>query len=78
MSKYRVWTSPLTNNIYAGSVSKNGLIAKVKHNVTDDAVRSVAEHLLIADQKLLFDFKGKKYELKVVEVKQEITTFKRH
>ena len=66
--KYKVGCSPLTSEIYAGSVSKTGLWGK-KHNVTDTAVGAVAQHLLQKDEELRFEYQGKKYALKVVEIK---------
>ena len=69
MKEYKVGCSPLTSEIYAGSVSKTGLWGK-KHNVTDTAVGAVAQHLLQLDEKLQFQYRGKTYELKVVEVSE--------
>jgi len=67
MGNYKVGCSPLTSEIYAGSVLKSGLWGK-KHNVTDSAVGAVAQHLLQKDAELRFECKGKKYALKVVEI----------
>lgn len=67
MSNYKVGCSPLTSEIYAGSVSKTGLWGK-KHNVTNTAVGAVAQHLLQKDEELRFEYQGKKYALKVVEI----------
>jgi hypothetical protein len=69
MSKLKVGCSPITGVIYAGSVSKTGLWGKNKTDVTDEAISSVAQSLLITEEKLLFIYNGKKYELKVVESK---------
>jgi len=70
MSNYKVGYSPLTSEIYAGSVSKNGLWGK-KHLVTDTAIRSVAEFLLDKNITITFSAKGKQYSMKVEELKSE-------
>ncbi len=67
MPDYKVGCSPLTSEIYAGMVSKTGLWGK-KHVVTDTAVGAVAQHLLQKDEELRFNYKGKKYALRVVEI----------
>jgi hemin uptake protein HemP len=68
MSKIRIGCSPLTGTIYAGSVSKTGLWAKNKVDVTDEAVRAVAQSLLQTEEMLRFSHGGKQYELKVVQL----------
>ncbi len=65
MSEFKVGVSPLTNRIYAGKVLKSGIWGPVKHDVTDDALGSVAAHLLVAKQKLEFEFQGKKYNNRI-------------
>ena len=70
MSDFKVGCSPLTSKLYAGKVLKNGTWGSVKHDVTDTAVVAVAQHLLQLDEKLLFQYRGKTYELKVVEVSE--------
>lgn len=70
MSNFKVGCSPLTSEIFAGTVSKNGLWGK-KHNVTQTAVGAVAQHLLQKDEELRFNYQGKKYALRVVELKDE-------
>lgn len=70
MSDFKVGCSPLTSNIFAGKVLKNGTWGNVKHDVTDTAVGAVAQHLLQLDEKLQFQYRGKTYELKVVEVSE--------
>ena len=72
MENYKVGCSPLTSEIYIGSVSKTGLWGK-KHNVTDTAVSAVAQHLLQKDEEMKFQYRGKKYALRVVEITE---TFK--
>lgn len=67
MSEFKVGCSPLTSEIYAGTVSKNGLWGK-KHNVTATAVGAVAQYLLQRDEQMVFTYMGKEYSLKVVEL----------
>lgn len=67
MADFKVGCSPITSKIYAWKVLKNGIWG-VKHDVTHTAVSAVAEHLLQLEQKVRFDYDGKPYELKVVEV----------
>ena len=69
MSNYKIGCSPLTSEIYAGTVSKTGLWGK-KHNVTETAVGAVAQHLLQLDEELRFNYQGKKYALRVVEINE--------
>lgn len=71
MPDFRIGCSPLTSKILAGRVLKNGMWGATKHDVTDTAVSAVAQHLLQLDQKMEFQYQGKTYELKVVEVKKE-------
>lgn len=66
MSEFKVGCSPLTSEIYAGSVSKNGLWGK-KYNVTDTALSAVAQYLLQKDEQMVFTYRDKEYSLMVVE-----------
>ena len=68
MSKIRIGCSPITGTIYAGSVSKTGLWGKNKVDVTDEAIRSVAESLLQTDEVLQFKHEGDWYELSVKKI----------
>ena len=68
MSKIRIGCSPITGTIYAGSVSKTGLWGKNKVDVTDEAIRSVAESLLQTDEVLRFSYEGEWYELGVKKI----------
>jgi hypothetical protein len=68
MSKIRIGCSPITGTIYAGSVSKTGLWGKNKVDVTDEAIRSVAESLLQTDEVLQFKHEGDWYELAVRKI----------
>ena len=67
-SKIRIGCSPITGTIYAGSVSKTGLWGKNKVDVTDKAIRSVAESLLQTDEVLRFSYEGEWYELGVKKI----------
>ena len=68
MSNFKVGCSPLTSKIYAGKVLKDGIWGLVKYDVTESCISSVAQHLLQLDIKFKFQYKGKTYDLKVVEV----------
>lgn len=68
MSEFKVGCSPITSKIYAGKVSKNGLWGTTKHDVTDTAVLSVAQHLLQLNESVQFDYEGNTYELKVEKI----------
>ncbi len=50
MSKMKVGCSPLTSEIFAGKVLKDGTWGANKQNVTDTAVGAVAQHLLQLDE----------------------------
>lgn len=68
MKSFKVGCSPLTSRLFFGNVLKNGMWGNTKHDVTDSAVGSVAQHLLQLDQKMRFNYKGEEYEIKVVKV----------
>jgi hemin uptake protein HemP len=70
MSKIRIGCSPITGTIYAGSVSKTGLWGNNKVDVTDEAVKAVAQSLLQTEEMLRFSHDGKQYELKVVPINE--------
>lgn len=64
--EFKVGCSPITNKIYAGKV-KNGTWIGEKHDITNDAVRSVAENLLRSQEKYLFSMNGERYEMKITK-----------
>jgi hypothetical protein len=68
MADFKVGCSPITSKIYAGNVTTKGMWGKVKHDVTDTAVSSVAQHLLQLKELFQFEYRGKTYQLKVDEV----------
>lgn len=72
MSKLVVGCSPITSEIFAGRLNKEGTMWKgEKHDVTKTAVSAVAQHLLQKDEVMEFVYKDdKKYQLQVVEVKE--------
>jgi hypothetical protein len=69
MSEFKIGCSPITSGIFAGIVLKSGMWAAKKHNVTETAVGAVAQHLMQKDEEMQFNFEGKKYALRVVELK---------
>ena len=71
MTSFKVGCSPLTSEIFAGNVSESGMWSVRKHNVTDTAVGAVAQYLLQKDEEMQFNYKGKKYALRVVELNEE-------
>jgi hypothetical protein len=68
MTKIRIGCSPITGTIYAGSVSKTGLWGNNKCDVTQEAVRAVAQNLLQTDEKLQFKYEDDWYELSVKKI----------
>lgn len=70
MTKFKVACSPLTSTIFAGKIVKDGMWGSVKHDVTDDAVTAVAQHLLQKNVRSVFTYKGKQYEMKVTEIEK--------
>lgn len=71
MSKFKVGCSPLTSQIFAGTVKKDGTWGVNKKDVTDTAPAAVAQHLMQLKESIEFRYgrDGKKYRLQVVEVK---------
>ena len=54
--------------VYAGILKPNGKEWKEKTDVTMAATSAVAQHLLENNTMFRFEYEGKKYVLKVVEV----------
>ena len=69
MSDYKAGYSELSGKIYAGKVLKTGVWSSTKHEITDSAVSSVAYLLLKQDEQFQFEYQGKKYSMKVREIK---------
>lgn len=65
MTKYHVGCGAF--GIYAGVLNKNGDKWLYKSDVTDECIGASAQFLLQNDQRLKFDYKGKRYCLKVEE-----------
>jgi len=71
-TKLDVRVSPITGEIFAGVMNKEGVWASEKQDVTKEAVNAVAAHLVMVDQKLVFEmnagtYEGKTYVLSVQE-----------
>lgn len=66
MSEYHVGCGAF--GIYAGILNKNKTMWKNKSEVTNEALDAVAQYLLQEDIVMNFDYKDKKYCLKVEEV----------
>ena len=72
MKKLHVAQSPLTNIIYAGSVSKNGNTwLSNKTDVTHEAIGAVAEHALEKGETLVVNKNGKPFAEICVKALQE-------
>ena len=66
MAKYHVGAGVF--GIYAGTLNKKGNMWLNKSDVTDEAIRSVAEFLLMNNESLIFTIRGKKYRLHVTDI----------
>lgn len=67
MAEYHVGCGAFA--IYAGTLnSRNKNLWQNKSEVTDEAVSAVAQYLLQEDKYMLFEYRGKKHILCVVEV----------
>jgi hypothetical protein len=76
MNKLHVGVSPLTNRIFAGRVTKNGLYWREgKEDVTGSACAAVAEHAL-ASKKPVVVFAGGKpcFEISVRDLRENGAT----
>lgn len=67
--EFKAGCSPLTSRIFVGTVLKNGIWGKDKKDVTETVVGAVAQHLIQLDQSVTFNMDGKKYILRVDEIK---------
>lgn len=51
----RVWCAPISNKIFYGSIcNETGKVIGIKKDITDDALRAVAEHLFNQPRVLTF------------------------
>ena len=66
MSEYHVGCGAF--GIYAGTLNKNKTMWKNKSEVTNEALDAVAQYLLQENVVMDFNYKDKKYTLKVEEV----------
>lgn len=51
--------------IYAGTLNKQGILWTRKSDVTDEAIRAVAQFLLEHEEAVNFNYHGKRYRLAV-------------
>jgi len=68
MAEYHVGCGAI--GIYAGTLNKRGDMWLHKSEVTDEAMSAVAEHMVIHDGHMTFDYKGERYILKVEKLKE--------
>lgn len=66
MTEYHVGCGAF--GIYAGILNKNKTMWKNKSNVTNEALDAVAQYLLLEGIAMNFNYKDKKYCLKVEKV----------
>lgn len=69
MTEYHVGCGAF--GIYAGTLNKNKTMWKNKSEVTNETLEAVAQYLLQEDIVMNFDYKDKKYCLKVEEYKDD-------
>lgn len=69
MTEYHVGCGAF--GIYAGILNKNKTMWKNKSEVTNEALDAVAQYLLQENMIMNFDYKDKKYCLKVEEYKND-------
>ena len=70
MAEYHVGCGAF--GIYAGTLnSRNKNLWQNKSNCTDEAVSAVAQYFLQSDKYMIFNYKGKRYKLCVVEIEQK-------
>jgi hypothetical protein len=65
MAEYHVGCGAF--GIYAGTLDKDKRLFRNKSDVTDEAIRAVAQYLLENKQGLRFEYEKKVYVLKVME-----------
>ncbi len=58
--------------IYAGTLNKTGNMWNNKSDVTDEAIRAVAQYLLENKEMLQFKYDGKEYVLAVSSAKDAV------
>ena len=66
--EFKAGCSPITSTIYVGNVRNDGTWGVNKKDITSSAVSAVAQHLLQLNEKIAFNYNGKRYELSVQEV----------
>jgi hypothetical protein len=70
MAKYHVGCG--ITGIFAGTINKQGTMWVNKSDVTDEAMRAVAQFLLEHEEALDFDYQGKHYRLAVEPQESEV------
>ena len=65
MAEYHVGCGAF--GIYAGTLNKKGDKWLNMSEVTDEACRSVAQHMIEHNEKMRFSYNGRRYELAVKE-----------
>lgn len=69
MAEYHVGCGAF--GIYAGTLNKDKRTFRNKSDVTDEAIRAVAQYLLENKQGLRFEYNKKNYVLRVLEADNE-------
>lgn len=69
MAEYHVGCG--ITGIYAGTLNKKGDMWANKSNVTDEAMRAVAQFLLEHKEAMNFNYRGKRYRLAVTQIETE-------
>ena len=69
MAEYHVGCGAF--GIYAGTLNKDKRLFRNKSDVTDEAIRAVAQYLLENKQGLRFEYNKKIYVLRVLEADNE-------
>ncbi len=57
--------------IYAGTLNKKGNMWLHKSDVTDEVLGAAAEYLLLSKTEMYFNYKERRYALRVVELKED-------
>ena len=69
MAEYHVGCG--ISGIFAGTINKKGDMWVNKSEVTDEAIKAVAQFLLEHEEAMEFTYHGKRYRLKVNKIKAE-------
>ena len=69
MAEYHVGCG--ITSIFAGTLNKKSDMWVKKSDVTDEAIKAVAQFFLEHEEAMEFDYHGKRYRLEVNEIKAE-------